>query len=34
LGISLNNLNTDKKDKKPQKEDEKKSISVQLQFDF
>ena len=31
LGISLSNLNTDKKKKKPE---EKKAVSVQLQFDF
>ncbi|AXG68771.1 DNA polymerase IV [Kordia sp. SMS9] len=34
LGISLSNLNTDKKEKKSSKVEEKKSISVQLKFDF
>jgi len=34
LGISLNNLNTDKKEKKQQKTEQKKSISVQLKFEF
>ena len=33
LGISLSNLNTDKKEKKEQKT-EQKSISVQLKFEF
>ncbi|MCH2194174.1 DNA polymerase IV [Kordia sp.] len=34
LGISLSNLNTDKKEKATKKTEPKKSISVQLKFDF
>ena len=34
LGISLSNLNTDKKEKDTKKTEQKKSISVQLKFDF
>lgn len=34
LGISLSNLNTDKKEKSTKKDEPKKSISVQLKFDF
>jgi hypothetical protein len=34
LGISLANLNTDKKLNKEQESENKKTVSIQLQFDF